>query len=47
MAFAASTTPDPLQRRLNLIGVEATLVGQIDQRVARELHVPGEAGNSG
>ncbi len=45
-APGSATTPDPLQRRLKLIGIEAMLVGQIDQRVARELHVPGEAGNS-
>ena len=39
-------TPDPLLRRLSLISLEAALVGQIDQRVARDLHFPGEAGNS-
>ena len=42
----AGTTPDPLLRRLGLIAAEAALVGQIDQRVARDLHLPGEAGNS-
>lgn len=43
---AGSSAPDPLLRRLHRISVEATLLGEIDRRVARELHVPGAPGDS-